>query len=101
MSAVTISNVRPHAAGALRGFCDVRHPSGMTLHGCTIFAKDGRAWAAPPGRPILGRDETAQRDAAGKVRYDAVASFADRATRERWSAAVIDAVRALHPEVLA
>ena len=87
-------------AGALRGFADVILPSGMMLHRRAIFAKDDRLWAAPPSKQVIGRDGTVQRTAAGKTRYEPTVSFVDRATQERWSAAVIVALRQQHPEVL-
>ncbi len=101
MSAMTITDFKPVAAGALRGFCDVTMPSGMTLHRCGIFAKDGRTCAAPPSKQVIGRDGTVQRDASGKTRYEPTVSFADRPTQERWSSAVIEALRMAHPEALA
>jgi hypothetical protein len=99
--AMQVSDFKPVAAGALRGFCDVVMPSGMKLHRCSIFAKDGKAWAGPPSKQVIGKDGTVQRDANGKVRYEPTVSFADRATQDRWSEAVITALRAAHPEALA
>ncbi len=100
MTAMQIANFKPVAAGALRGFCDVTMPSGMTLHRCGIFAKDGRAWASPPSKQVIGKDGTVQRDASGKTRYEPTVTFADRPTQERWSSAVIEVLRIAHPEVL-
>jgi hypothetical protein len=97
--ALTISNFKPISAGAMVGFVDVHLPSGMTLHRCSVFAKDGRAWAAPPAKQIT-RDGAVQRTADGKARYEPCISFVDRATQERWSNAVIAALRLAHPEVL-
>jgi hypothetical protein len=42
-----------------------------------------------------------QRTADGKARYEPCVSFEDRATQERWSNAVIEALRLAHPDVLA
>jgi hypothetical protein len=97
---LTISDFKPVAAGAMVGFCDVHQPSGMTLHRCTVFSKDGRAWAAPPSKQVISRDGTVQRTADGKARYEPTVSFVDRATQSRWSDAVIAALRQAHPEVL-
>jgi hypothetical protein len=100
VSAMTIADFKPVSAGALRGFCDVVMPSGMVLHRCSIFAKDGRAWISPPSKQVIGRDGTVQRDASGKTRYELTVSFTDRPTQERWSGAVIEALRLAHPEAL-
>jgi hypothetical protein len=97
---ITVSNFKPVVAGAMRGFVDVHMPSGMTLHRCSIFAKDDRVWASPPSKQVIGRDGQVQRMPNGKARYEPNVSFVDRATQERWSIAVIDAVRLEYPDVL-
>jgi hypothetical protein len=99
--AFAVANFKPTAAGALRGFVHVTLPSGMVLHRCSIFAKDGKAWASPPSKQVIGRDGTVQKTADGKTRYEPVVSFTDRATGERWSAAVVKAIRAADLEALA
>jgi hypothetical protein len=100
MSTITIKDFKSIPAGAMRGFADVLLPSGMILHRCSIFAKDDKAWASPPSKQIIGRDGTVQRTADGKTRYEPTVSFVDRATQERWSAAVIDALILTYPEAL-
>lgn len=100
MHTMTISDFKRIDAGAMRGFADVHLPSGMILHRCSIFAKDGKAWASPPSKQVIGRDGTVQRAGGGKVRYEPTVSFADRATQERWSAAVIEALRMAQPDAL-
>jgi hypothetical protein len=100
-SALTVSDFKPIASGAMVGFVDTHQPSGTTFHRCGIFQKDGRVWATPPSKQVIGRDGTVQRTADGKTRYEPTVSFVDRATQERWSAAVIAALRLAHPDVLA
>jgi hypothetical protein len=99
-AAFRILGFRPMQAGALVGFADVALPSGMVLHRCSIFTKDERAWASPPSKPVIGRDGVAQRTADGKTRYEPTVSFTDRWTQERWSNAIVEALRAEHPEAL-
>jgi hypothetical protein len=98
-AAFRITDFRSIRAGALIGFADVTLPSGMILHRCSIFAKDDKVWAAPPSKQAIGRDGTVQRSADGKTRYEPTVSFKDRWTQERWSNAVIEVLRAEHPEV--
>lgn len=98
---VEVSDFKPLQAGSLVGFCDVHQPSGMTLLRCGIFQKDGRIWAAPPSKQIVGRDGAMRRSSDGKAQYEQTATFADRATRARWSDAVIAALKAAYPEALA
>ena len=97
---MTVENFKAISAGAMRGFCDVTLPSGMVLHRCSIFAKDGKAWASPPSKQIIGRDGAVQKTAEGKARYEPAVSFVDRATGDRWSAAVIEALRVAQPDAL-
>lgn len=99
-SALTVSDFKPIASGVMIGFCDVHLPSGMTLHRCSAFAKDGRVWAMPPSKQVIGRDVMVQRTRDGKTKYEPCVSSVDRATQERWSAAVIAALRLAHPNVL-
>jgi hypothetical protein len=101
MTTFTISDFKPIRAGAMRGFADVHLPSGMVLHRCGIFAKNDKAWASPPSKQVVARDGSVQKTADGKTRYEATVSFIDRATQERWSSAVIEALRLAHPEALA
>jgi hypothetical protein len=96
-----ITNFKATQSGVLVGFADVALPSGMILHRCSILAKDDKAWASPPSKQVIGRDGTVQRTADGKTRYEPTVSFTDRWTQERWSAAVIEALRVEHPEALA
>jgi hypothetical protein len=85
---------------SLLGFATVELPSGMVIADVTIHVSHGKPWASPPSRPMMGRNGLALRDAAGKIRYQPVIEFRDRDTRTRWSDAVIEAMRRVHPEVL-
>jgi hypothetical protein len=97
---LTVTAFVPLASGSMVGFVDVHLPSGMTLHRCSIFAKDGRAWVGPPSKQVIGRDGTVARDGNNKPRYEPCVSFTDRATQDRWSGLVVDALRATFPEAL-
>lgn len=97
---LTVSDFRPMESGALRGFAQVNSPSGTIMHGCGIFEKDRRWWASPPVKPILSKDGTVQRDSNLRKKYEPIISFVDRATEQRWSAAVIEALREAFPEVM-
>jgi hypothetical protein len=94
-----ITDFKSVRAGPMIGLADVTLPSGMILHRCGIFIKDGKAWAAPPSKQVIGRDGSVQKTVDGKTRYEPTVSFVDRATQERWSAAVVEAVRRAHPNV--
>ena len=83
---------------SLRGFARVRLPSGLILHDTAIHERDGKACASPASKPMLSRDGTVVRDAAGKTQYVPIISFAPREIRDRFSSAVIEAMRSAHPE---
>lgn len=99
-AAFKVTDLKRVRTGALVGFCDVHLPSGMILHRCSIFAKEDKAWASPPAKQVLGRDGSVQKSANGKTRYEQTVSFADRATQERWSNAVIEAINLTFPDAL-
>ena len=101
-TAITVTDWKPVIAGALLGFCDIRLPSGMILHEVSIMrGKDGGFWASPPGKPMLDRAGHVMLDNNGRRRYTSCVSFADAATKRRFSAAVIEALRQTVPEALA
>jgi DNA-binding cell septation regulator SpoVG len=101
MNAIVIEDWKPMRRGALLGFARVRFPSGMIVHDVTILTGERGAWASPPSKPMVTRDGTAMKDAAGKIRYSPVIEFTDKPTRTRWSNAVLEAMRAAHPEAFA
>jgi hypothetical protein len=97
---IVIEEFRALAKNTLCGFARVRLASGMVLHDVAIHQRESRAWASPPGRPMIGRDGTQMRAADGKVQFAPTITFADRATGDRFSEAVIAALREAHPEAL-
>ena len=50
---------------------------------------------------MIDREGVAMKDGKGKLRYSPIIEFTSREIRDRWSAAVIEAMRAAHPEALA
>ena len=102
MTAITVLNWKPVAADRLRGFCDAQLPSGMVLHEISIMrGEDGQFWANPPAKPMIDRAGHVMLDNNGRRRYTSCVSFADAATKRRFSAAVIEALRQTFPEALA
>jgi hypothetical protein len=98
MNAPKILDWRPVVKGSLRGFAKVQFPSGTILLDVRLmYTRDW--WVAPPSRPMIGRDGTVLRDANGKIRYSEIIEFASKEIRNRWSAAIVDALRTAHPEV--
>ncbi len=97
---ITVDEWKPLHRNSMRGFMTATLPSGMILHDIVVHVSDAGPWAAPPSKPMIGRDGVAMKDAAGKARYSPIVSFADKQTRERWSSAMIAALAAAHPNAL-
>jgi hypothetical protein len=85
----------------LLGFARVRLPSGLVVHDCAVHVHDGRAWVSPPAKAMLSRDGVQMKDAAGKLMWSPIISFASRELRDRFIDSVLAALRASHPAVLA
>jgi hypothetical protein len=92
---------RPMRKNSLLGFAKVEMPSGLVISDVTILTSDRGFWASPPSKPMIDREGVAMRDDKGKLRYSPIIEFASREIRDRWSAAVIEALDQSHPEALA
>lgn len=86
----------------LRGFADIRLPNGLTIREVAVHeAPNGKPLASLPSKPMIGADGVAKRDdGTGKVKYVPILEWPDRATADRFSAAVIEAIEARYPGAL-
>jgi hypothetical protein len=76
----------------LIGFAEISIPDlGMTVRDVAIHTKNGSTWASPPSKPQV-KDGALVKDETGKIAYAAIIEFGDRTARDRFSAAVIQAV---------
>jgi len=99
---VHLNDFRLMKRKTLRGFARVTLPElGLIVHDVAIHLREAKAWASPPSRPMLGRDGTQLRDAAGKPQFAPTIGFTSRGDQDAFSQAVLDAVRAARPEALA
>jgi hypothetical protein len=96
---VKIRDWLPLRKNTLRGFAKVEQPSGVIMADVTILVGERGPWASPPSKPMIDRDGVVMKDQRGKVRYVPLIEFASKEIRDRWSAAVIAAMREAHPEV--
>lgn len=99
-NAVIVEEFTPLCRNTLRGFAKIVLPSGMILSDVAIHVSHGAAWASPASKPMVSRDGMVVKDASGKVRYVPIVSFASKELRDRFSGAVIEALRASYPEAL-
>jgi hypothetical protein len=95
---IVILDWKPLSKGQLRGFAKVQLPSGMVLIDCPIGVSDRGAWASPPARPQIDRAGNPIKDPTGKIKYSPIIEFTSREVRDRWSGAVIEALRTSHPQ---
>src|SRR4051795_7535549 len=91
---------KPTVKGSLRGFATVRLPIGLTIADIQVCTSHGKTWAALPSKPVIDRDGR-HVEKVGKRQYVSMLSWSDRATADRWSADVVELVRAAHPDALA
>jgi hypothetical protein len=92
---------RPLARGALCGFCTVELlPLGLRIIDCPVLVSHGRAWCALPAKIQLDNTGRQKTDTAGKPLYAAVLQWRSRELGDRFSAAVISAIRRAHPGAL-
>jgi hypothetical protein len=98
MSGVQILDWRPMRKNSLLGFVRVRPASGMIVSDMTVLIGERGPWASPPSEPMIDRDGVAMKRANGKLRYSPTIQFATKEIRNKFSDAVIAALRAAHPE---
>lgn len=96
--AVIVEEFTAIARNTLRGFARIRMPSGLIFHDVAIHQKGDSAWAAPASKVQVTRDGNTIRSGDGKLAYSPVVTFASRDLRDRFSKAVVDAMRRAHPE---
>ena len=101
MTDFVVESFTPMAKNTLVGFVTVIVPSGMVFHECGVHRKNDSVWVSPASKPMIARDGTVLKDFGGKIRYAPVISFETKHARDRWSAAVIAALKEQKPEVLA
>ena len=92
---------RPLRKNSLLGFAKVELPSGLVINDVTVLTSERGLWASPPSKPMVDRNGVTMKDPSGKLRYVQVIEFVSKETRNRFSSAVIEALRAVHPEALA
>lgn len=87
--------------GALRGFATVELPNGLIIRDISVLVGRNGAWANLPAKPVLNRDGSPRLGTNGRALYNPILEWNDRSLSDRFSAALIDLVRAAHPGALA
>src|SRR5215472_3001909 len=66
----------------LLGFATIQHVSGLVLADVGLHGRDGRYWASPPGKPMVGADGSVIREPdTGKIRYANIVAFEPESLR--------------------
>ena len=86
--------------GSVVGFADVTMPSGMGFVDVMIMQTGGRYWASPPSKPILEKGVQKTDPETNKPVYVQIVTFASKELKQKWSDAVIAALRISHPDAL-
>jgi hypothetical protein len=91
---------RAISRGGLRGFAPLELASGLIIVDCPVFVIKSRLWVALPRKPVL--DEAGRRkvSAAGKPAFQPILKWRDGDLADHFSAAVVELVRAAHPDAL-
>ena len=87
--------------GQLIGFARIQLPIGLTIHDVAVLAGRNGPFAALPTKAQINSDGHHKRDANGKPVYIKILEWRTRELGDRFSAAVIALVRAVHPEAFA
>lgn len=87
----------PIVKGALRGFATVELPIGLRVIDIPILVGTNGPWAALPAKPELDRDSRRKLDINGKPTWSPVLEWRTRELANKFSDAVVAAVRQAHP----
>ena len=91
---------RPIGKNGIAGFAAVELGIGLRLFDLPVFScGQSRPWAALTRKPQLDRERRQRFDANGKPAFEPVAEWRDRQTADHFPAALIELVRAAHPDV--
>jgi hypothetical protein len=91
---------KPLVKKSLRGFASIELPIGLKISDIPVLVSHGKAWAALPSKPQIDKDGQQKRDANGKPAYSPILEWRDRDLSDRFSAAVIELIKAANPEAL-
>jgi hypothetical protein len=89
------------SAGAALALLDIETQSGLVLRDFKVMRDPGgNLWLSPPAVRATDRDGNTVIGEKGKPVYRNFIDFRDRATRDRFTAAVLDAVRLERAEII-
>jgi hypothetical protein len=91
---------RPLAKGALRGFATVELPIGLKLIDCPVLVGRNGPFVRLPSKPQVDKEGRQKTDASGKPAYTPTLEWNSRELGDRFSQAVVMAIRQRRPSAL-
>ena len=73
----------------------------LKLHDCPVLVQGGRLHVSLPARPVYGPDGQHLTTPTGGLHYETIVAWRNKAVADEFSAAVVAALLAKHPEVSA
>jgi hypothetical protein len=89
---VRILNWRPVHRPPIVGSFDCILGKNLEIRGSRVMQTNGTLWVAFEGKPKIGPDGQALRDARGKVDYATILKWTDRAAADRFRDSVLAAI---------
>ena len=83
----------------LVGFAEILMPSGIGFVDVTIMRKESHYWAMPPAKPLLVNGAHKIDPYTNKPIYAQIIKFSTKELKQKWSDAVIAALKMSYPEV--
>jgi hypothetical protein len=90
---------RPYVSGGLRGYVRIELDVGLVIPGIKVLVGSNGPFIALPEQPVL-QDGKLKHDVNGKPVYAPTVFWKDRATADKFSAAVIRLLLAKYPDAL-
>jgi hypothetical protein len=101
---LALRSFKPMHKGTLVGFAQITLPVGgfdLEIDDIVIGRSGDRWWASLPGKPMIGpAGEPVRNEETGKPAYSTFLRWGDKHQREAFSAAVVNLIRAHHPDAL-
>jgi hypothetical protein len=100
VAGISITKWAPLRRTTLRGFAEVSFGPSLLISDVCLHSKNGMSWASLPSKPMIAKDGSVLRDAAGKIRYTPILSWSDKTAADRFSEAVVVALIQSHGEAV-
>lgn len=91
---------RPHSSGGLRGYARVELDIGLVIPDVRVLVGSNGPFVILPEKPVLIGDKLKRDISTNKPTYAPVLHWKDRATADKFSAAVLRLLLAKYPDAL-